>query len=116
MKAVLSIFVLVISVAANAASVTSASYDGRTDEIVVKLRYGGCALETFTPTWGGCKETYPAQISVTLDDSQDNCEALATGTVRIAAPSGCRPAHVSVTTARSARRSSASVFVPEAVE
>ncbi len=116
MKVILSVAVLVISVAANAATVTSASFDGRTNEIVINVKYGGCGLDKFTPKWGPCRETFPAQTSVSLDDAQDICKALATGTVRVAAPEECRPARVSVTTARSGDRLGVSVFVPKAAE
>ncbi len=115
MKVLLSVLVFSFTLAANAAQITSATYDGRTDEIVVKVIYGGCALETFKPTYGACMETYPAQITVTLDDTQDRCKGLIPGTVRVPAPEGCRPAYVSVKTARGGRATD-SVFVPETME
>jgi len=106
---------LLLAVSANAATVTGARYVERTDELVVNVNYGGCNLETFKPVWGKCLETYPAQTTVTLQDHEDNCEALATGTVRIPLNGACRPAHVTVRTARNSR-SSVSVFVPEIAE
>lgn len=89
---------------ARAASFLSASYDGRTDEIIVRLAYRGTNPDhEFTLEWGECQTTSEGsyEIAARMHDSQwdDRARQPFERSVRFSlADLRCRPATVTLHT------------------
>ena len=111
MKNVMVVLMLVAGVS-QAASIHSARYDAKTDEVVLDVTYGGCNAKTFKLEFGACMETFPGQIHATLDDSLDGCRAIVRKEFRfgLSEMNGCRPATLSISTDNGPR---VQVSVPE---
>jgi hypothetical protein len=106
----LSVYIAAVlaSFATHADNFVAAHYDGRTDELVVTMRYRGTnPNHAFTLQWGECKQTggdlhlRQTTTATVLDDQwNDTAHAPFKKTVRFSlAGVSCRPAEVTLQTA-----------------
>ena len=65
-----------------AAYIKNATFDSKTDEVVLDVVYGGCHLNDFKLNFGERYSFNPEYVKTTLDDSQDNCRAIVHEEVR----------------------------------
>lgn len=90
---------LVIANSVQAVVIKSATYDSRTNELVMDIEHGGCNVQSFQLHVGNCMESHPYQVSIELDDTKDICESFGRTTIRRSLRAlKCRPASATLTT------------------